>query len=187
MQQGGDKDQTGTMMGNSACLLSAVFYAVYSLYLKITISKEKEASFNFTYLLGFIGLFNLIFILPVLGGLHASGVERFNWPENKIWVLLLLNAFLANFLWDYCYLRSIMLLGPLITNTGLCLSFPLSLIVDVFVYKLNFTWLYFVGSAFVFIAFGVIMFADYKEPEQRTMEGKNSNRSESKSSHRSGG
>jgi hypothetical protein len=60
-----------------------------------------------------------------------------------------------------------MLLGPLITNTGLCLSFPLSLVVDVFVYELNFTWLYFVGSACVFIAFSVIMFADYTAPDQK--------------------
>ena len=155
------------MMGNTSCLLSAVFYAAYSLYLKVTITKDKQTSFNFTYLLGFVGIFNLIFILPVLGGLHASGVERFNWPDNRTWGLLLLNAFLANFLWDYCYLRSIMLLGPLITNTGLCLSFPLSLVVDVFVYELNFTWLYFVGSACVFIAFSVIMFADYSAPDQR--------------------
>jgi drug/metabolite transporter (DMT)-like permease len=79
----------------------------------------------------------------------------------------MLNAFLANFLWDYCYLRSIMLLGPLITNTGLCLSFPISLVVDVLVYKLKFTWLYFLGSAFVFIAFAVIMFTDSRKPKEK--------------------
>lgn len=153
------------MIGNTACLLSAIFYAVYSLYLKIKISKEKEATFNYTYLLGLVGIFNLIFILPVLAGLHVAKIEQFNWPDKFTWGLLMLNAFLANFLWDYCYLRSIMLLGPLITNTGLCLSFPISLVVDVIVYKLHFTWLYFLGSAFVFIAFAVIMFTDSRKSE----------------------
>ena len=159
-------------MGNTACLLSAIFYAVYSLYLKVKITKEKQATFNYTYLLGLVGIFNLVIILPVLGGLHVSGVERFVWPNNRTWGLLLLNAFLANFLWDYCYLRCIMLLGPLITNTGLCLSFPLSLVIDVFIYKLNFTWLYFVGSAFVFIAFAVIMFTDSPKDRPERQESK---------------
>lgn len=158
-------------MGNTACLMSAIFYAVYSLYLKVKITKEEEATFNYSYLLGFVGIFNLILILPVLGGLHVANIERFNWPDNKTWGLLALNAFLANFLWDYCYLRSIMLLGPLITNTGLCLSFPISLVVDVLVYKLKFTALYFIGSACVFIAFGVIMFTDSKKPEERSVQG----------------
>ena len=154
-------------MGNTACLMSAVFYAVYSLFLKIKIPKERISTFKFTYLLGFMGLFNLLVILPVLVGLDLSGWESFNMPDSRTWGLLLLNAFLANFLWDYCYLKSVMLLGPLITNTGLCLSFPLSMIIDVWVFNLNFTWMYFVGSACVFTAFGVIMFRDSGErPDQ---------------------
>lgn len=66
---------TGTIVGNSACLLSAVVYAVYSLYMKIKIPKEREYTFNFTYLLGFMGFFNLLVIFPVLVGLDLSGWE----------------------------------------------------------------------------------------------------------------
>jgi solute carrier family 35, member F5 len=154
---------TGSLFGNAACLISAVFYAVYSLYMRIKIPNNKQNSFNYTYLLGFVGGFNLLVIMPVLIVLHLAGLEEFHWPSNHIWCLLLLNAFLANFIWDYCYLKSVMLLGPLITNTGLCLSFPLSLFIDVYLYDLNFTALYFLGSVFVFIAFGVIMFSDKKQ------------------------
>lgn len=148
-----------------------MFYAIYSLFMKIKIPKEREKTFNFTYLLGFMGVFNLLVIFPVLVGLDVSGWERFNWPDNYTWGLLLLNAFLANFLWDYCYLRSVMLLGPLLTNTGLCLSFPLSMIIDVWVYHLNFTWMYFIGSACVFTAFAVIMFTDGSDDKLDQKEG----------------
>jgi drug/metabolite transporter (DMT)-like permease len=72
----------------------------------------------------------------------------------------MLNAFLANFLWDYCFMKAVSLLGPLITNTGLCLSFPLSLLIDMILYKLQFTWMYLFGSACVIAAFSVIMYAD---------------------------
>jgi solute carrier family 35 protein F5 len=150
----------GTILGNTSALMSAVLYAVYSLYLKISVREERQDSFRYTYLLGFIGLFNLIVLLPVLLFLHAKNIETFNWPDGKIWGLLMLNAFLANFLWDYCFLKAVSLLGPLITNTGLCLSFPLSLLIDMILYKLQFTWMYLFGSACVIAAFSVIMYAD---------------------------
>lgn len=120
-------------------------------------------------------------LLPVLLGLHYLGLEEFHWPSKEVWVLLTLSSFMANFLFDYCFMRSIILMGPLLANTGLCLSFPISLYVDVYVFEKKFTWFYFLGSACVFTAFAVIMFSSTKtksgEKPLEISEKSNSNQS----------
>ena len=71
-------------------------------------------------------------------------------------MLLSANAFLGNVVADYCWARSVVLLGPLITTLGLTLTFPLSLAIDVWYNGRKFTFLYFVGSACIIAAFAVI-------------------------------
>jgi solute carrier family 35, member F5 len=70
--------------------------------------------------------------------------------------LLSANAFLGTVVADYCWARSVVLLGPLITTLGLTLTFPLSLAIDVYHNGKKFTLLYFVGSACIIVAFAVI-------------------------------
>ena len=62
-------------------LLSAVFYGAYAVTLKKRIPPEMEDSFKFSYFLGFVGLFNVIFLMPLFPILNYTGIETFEWPN----------------------------------------------------------------------------------------------------------
>lgn len=114
-------------------VLSAMFYAVYSTFLQLAVPKEKEATFKFTWFLGFVGLFNDIFIIPIFVIFNYTGFETFELPNKQTTLLLSVNALIGTALSDYCWSRSVVLVGPLITALGITLTFPISLVVDVFV------------------------------------------------------
>jgi solute carrier family 35 protein F5 len=67
-------------MGDFLSLLSAIFYGAYAVTLKKRIPPELEDTFNFSYFLGFVGLFNVLFILPLFPVLHFLKIETFEWP-----------------------------------------------------------------------------------------------------------
>jgi len=117
---------------------------------------EKEKTFRFTSFLGFVGLFNDVLILPVIFIFNWTGIEPFEWPNQQALKLLTMNAVLGTVVADYCWARSVVMLGPLVTTLGLTLTFPICLMIDVFHNGKSFTWLYFLGSACIFTAFGVI-------------------------------
>ena len=142
---------------------SAILYAVYATFLKLKVPPEKEESFRFTSFLGFVGLFNDKLILPVILIFNWTGLEPFEWPNHQTLILLTTNAVLGTVVADYCWARSVVLLGPLITTLGLTLTFPISLSIDVFHNGKSFTWLYFLGSACIFAAFAVIIIAKNKK------------------------
>ena len=143
--------------------MSAMCYGFYATFLKVKVPAEKEESFKFTVFLGFVGLINDFLLLPLFPIFNAIGLEIFEWPSGHTLLLLTINALIGTVISDYCWARSVVLLGPLITTLGITLTFPLSLFVDLVGKHKHFTWLYYVGSAMIFGAFGVISFVDYKK------------------------
>ena len=131
--------------------------------MKVKIPKEKEETFKFTVFLGFVGLINDVILLPLFPIFNAIGLEKFEWPNGHTVALLTVNALIGTVISDYCWARSVVLLGPLITTLGITLTFPLSLMIDIFGKHKHFTWLYYVGSAMIFGAFGVIAYIDYRK------------------------
>ena len=79
-------------------------------------------------------MFNAIAFLPVLFVFDKIGFEKLELPNRKEVILLTLNGFIGNFFFDYCYMRSVILLGPLITQLGLTLTFPISLLLEILFY-----------------------------------------------------
>ena len=118
--------------------------------------EEEEAEFHFSYFLGFVGLCNDVILFPLFFIFNATGFETFEWPDEKTLMLLSVNAFVGTFISDYCWSRSVVLLGPFITTLGITITFPLSAIFDSLVNGAKFTWLYMMGSILIFSAFGVI-------------------------------
>ena len=143
-----------------------MFYALYATYLKIKVPEEKEATFRFSIFLGFVGLFNDILLLPVIYLFDFTGIEPFEWPNQQTLLMLTANALFGAVISDYCWARSVVLLGPLMTTLGTTLTFPISLFIDVCYHGKKFTWLYFLGSACIFTAFGVITFKNLRKPAQ---------------------
>ncbi len=140
---------------------SAISYAFYATYLKIKVPEHEEATFKFSYFLGFVGLSNDVLLLVLLWIFNATGFETFEWPPGNTLLLLSINAFFGTFISDYCWGKSVILLGPLITTLGITLTFPLSAIFDSIVNGTKFSWLYLLGSILIFSAFGVILFKDF--------------------------
>ena len=64
-----------TIKGDLYSLFSAVCYGLYATWLKRRV-KEEEA-FPFGYFLGFVGLFNFVFLIPIFPLLDYMGVEKF--------------------------------------------------------------------------------------------------------------
>lgn len=125
----GDQSQDN-LKGNLFSLLSASFYGLYSVFLKKQIPIEKEPQFKFSYFLGFVGLFNSFLLLPLFPILNYTNIELFEFPNKKALLALSLNAIFGTVISDYCWARSVILNGPLITTLGITLTIPISMIID---------------------------------------------------------
>ena len=125
-----------------------------------------EADFSFSYFLGFVGLLNDILLIPLFVIFNYTGFEIFEWPTKETLLLLSVNAFFGTLVSDYCWARSVVLLGPLITTLGITLTFPISGCYDIIYGGRKFTAIYFVGSFLIFLAFGVIVCYDYREGQK---------------------
>ena len=159
------------VLGDILSLVGAMCYGVYATYLQVKIPSEKEAEFKFSYFLGFVGLLNDIFLLPLIIIFDITGFETFKWPPRETLLLLSINAFFGTLVSDYCWARSVVLLGPLVTTLGITITFPISGIYDKFVNDDEFTVIYFVGSICIFTSFGVISYFDYRDAKaQRRSE-----------------
>jgi solute carrier family 35, member F5 len=58
-------------------MAAAFVYAVYAIFLKLKVPKEKEKTFRFSTFLGFVGLFNDVLLLPVILIWNWTGIEPF--------------------------------------------------------------------------------------------------------------
>ena len=79
------------IIGDMLALLSALFYALYVILLKVRIRSESRV--NMQLFFGFVGLFNIVSCWPIGLVLHFTGVERFEFPtSSKAWVAVLVNV-----------------------------------------------------------------------------------------------
>jgi len=168
-----DSDTEKPVLGDVLSILSAMCYAIYATYLKIKVPEEKEADFHFSYFLGFVGLSNDLILLVLFFIFNATGFETFEWPPNDTLLLLSVNAFFGTFISDYCWARSVSLLGPFITTMGITITFPISAIFDSLVNDAKFSYLYFLGSILIFAAFAVIIIKEFMR--KRALERKKAN------------
>ena len=158
------------MIGDLLSVAGAICYAFYAVYLRAKVPDEKDEGFKFTYFLGFVGLMNDILLLPLFPIFNYTGLEHFKWPSSTTLLYLTVNAFFGTFVSDYCWARSVVLLGPLITTLGITLTFPISGIYDIYYKNDSFTALYFLGSFLIFLAFGVIVLKDYSDGQKQLKE-----------------
>jgi solute carrier family 35 protein F5 len=160
-------ESENNLIGDVLTVLSAIFYSLYATFLKIKVPPEDEEKFKFSWFLGFVGLINDVIILPFFFIFNWTGIEPFEWPNRETFVLLTVNALFGTVVSDYCWARSVVLLGPLVTVLGITLTFPISLTIDLLSNDQTFTWQYFVGSALIFTAFGGIVLIDYLDEKKK--------------------
>jgi solute carrier family 35 protein F5 len=68
-------------LGDALALISALFYALYVILLKVRIGSESRI--NMQLFFGFVGLFNVLTCWPLGLLLHFTGIEPFGLPSNR--------------------------------------------------------------------------------------------------------
>lgn len=137
------------ILGDFLALLSALFYALYVILLKVRIKEESRIDMQLFF--GFVGLFNILACWPIGIFLHLIGIERLELPyTNKAIVALLINVRVALYLYDRCltpsqiaitlssdfiYVLAMLKTTPLVVTIGLSLTIPLAVIGDLILSK----------------------------------------------------
>ncbi|WWD16448.1 hypothetical protein CI109_100874 [Kwoniella shandongensis] len=154
---------THPIFGDILALLSAAFYAVYVILLKVRVVDEERADMQL--MLGFAGLFNTIFLIPIFPILHYTGWETFELPPTKeAWIICLIN-FCITLSSDYLYVLAMLKTTPMLVTIGLSLTIPLALVGSLFIPSSSeaITLLSILGATLVFVGFAMLGWQGYEE------------------------
>ncbi|WWC87955.1 uncharacterized protein L201_002855 [Kwoniella dendrophila CBS 6074] len=152
------------IFGDFLALLSAAFYSVYVILLKVRVVDEERADMQL--MLGFAGLFNTIALIPIFPILHYTGWETFELPPSKEAVIICLINFCITLSSDYLYVLAMLKTTPMLVTIGLSLTIPLALIGSLFIPSSSsgaITLLSLLGAGLVFIGFGMLGWQGYEE------------------------
>ncbi|KAI9297911.1 hypothetical protein K502DRAFT_323004 [Neoconidiobolus thromboides FSU 785] len=149
------------VIGDILSILGAVFYAFYTTFLKIKVDEEKV---DMKLFLGFVGLINLVIMIPVMILIHYINVEPFSFPPTStVWAMLFLNAFFGTFLSDYLWIFAVLFTSPLVVTLGLSLTIPFAMVGDILINGKSITTIYGCGALFVIIGFFMVNSVAYQE------------------------
>ncbi|SJL05790.1 uncharacterized protein ARMOST_09126 [Armillaria ostoyae] len=141
------------ILGDTLALISAVFYALYVILLKVRIKSESRIDMQLFF--GFVGLFNILACWPIGILLHVTGVETLEWPSSSKAITILIINMAITWSSDYLYVLSMLKTTPLVVTIGLSLTIPLAVIGDLFLGHLVRAKVVF-GAIMVFVGFLIV-------------------------------
>ncbi|XP_064389077.1 solute carrier family 35 member F5-like isoform X2 [Halichondria panicea] len=154
--EGGIKFSTGALYA----LGGAVLYAVYLVLLRRAVTHHD--SLDIPMFFGFVGLFDSIFLLPLLVVWHYTGLEVFQLPPTAdVWTLLLVNGFVGTVLSELLWLWGVFLTSPLMGTLALSLVTPLSITYSIVIGQANFSWMFVLGAVLIIISFVGVTVLDH--------------------------
>jgi len=121
------------IFGDFLALLSALFYALYVILLKVRIKEESRIDMQLFF--GFVGLFNILACWPIGIALHLIGIERLELPYTNKAILALLINMAITLSSDFIYVLAMLKTTPLVVTVGLSLTMPLAVVGDFFLAK----------------------------------------------------
>ncbi|KAF2072948.1 hypothetical protein CYY_005741 [Polysphondylium violaceum] len=150
-----DKSNNGndTVLGDGLAVVGAFFYGLYGVLIKKLVISEEYLPMPM--LLGFLGLFNFLFLWPLFIVFNLVSFEVFQLPSWRVFLFLVFNGLFGSFLSDLLDSYSVVMTSPMINSIGLSLSIPLAMISDFVRSHRSFGPLYIVGS--IFVVFGFIL------------------------------
>ncbi|XP_061923651.1 solute carrier family 35 member F5-like isoform X2 [Entelurus aequoreus] len=143
-------DEKGTI-GSLWSLAGSLLYAVYIVLIKRLVDREDKLDIPMFF--GFVGLFNLLLLWPGFLLLHYTGFEAFELPSQLVWTYILFNGLIGTVLSEFLWLWGCFLTSSLIGTLALSLTIPLSILADICMQKVHFSWQFFAGAVPVFLAF----------------------------------
>uniref|UniRef100_A0AAX7UCX7 Solute carrier family 35 member F5 n=1 Tax=Astatotilapia calliptera TaxID=8154 RepID=A0AAX7UCX7_ASTCA len=139
------------VIGSLWSLAGAMLYAVYIVMIKRRVDREDKLDIPMFF--GFVGLFNLLLLWPGFLLLHYTGFEAFELPSQLVWTYILINGLIGTVLSEFLWLWGCFLTSSLIGTLALSLTIPLSIMADICMQKVRFSWLFFAGAVPVFLSF----------------------------------
>ncbi|CAB1447126.1 unnamed protein product [Pleuronectes platessa] len=137
--------------GSLWSLAGAILYAFYIVMIKRRVDREDKLDIPMFF--GFVGLFNLLLLWPGFLVLHYTGFEAFELPSQLVWTYILINGLIGTVLSEFLWLWGCFLTSSLIGTLSLSLTIPLSMMADICMQKVRFSWLVFAGAVPVFLSF----------------------------------
>lgn len=111
---------------------------------------------------GFVGLFNVVVMLPVGVILHLTGLEPFELPYGRLmWTGVAVNMAIT-VVSDFAYLLAMLKSSPLVATVGLSLTIPLAILIDFLLGSHSGGVQAYLGSIVVLSSFALIGLADRK-------------------------
>lgn len=150
------------ILGDTLALISALFYALYVILLKVRIKSESRVDMQLFF--GFVGLFSVVMCWPVGLVLHLTGGETFELPRGgKVLTGVLINMAIT-LSSDYLYVLAMLKTTPLVVTVGLSLTIPLAVLGDFIRGKDTHAQVIF-GAALVLISFIALGLGNGSETE----------------------
>lgn len=148
--------------GDMLALASAFCYAVYVILLKVQIGNEEKVDMQLFF--GFVGLFNTIFLLPIVPILSITGLEPFELPKRRAdWIICAINMTIT-LSSDYLYVLAMLKTTPLVVTIGLSLTIPLAMLGDFLRGSTAaLTTQAVIGAVLVILGFGLMGFEGWEE------------------------
>lgn len=149
-------DSTKSLLGDLCGLVSAIGYGAYTVLLRHLCPKDEDRM-SMQLLFGYIGLLNMMVLLPVAIWVIVSShnddysseggetVEPFDYPDDPdsapegqtshvltmpIFLFLLLKGLLDNVLSDYLWARAVILTSATVASVGVGLTIPMAFAAD---------------------------------------------------------
>ncbi|XP_023613638.1 solute carrier family 35 member F5 isoform X8 [Myotis lucifugus] len=151
---GSEKSAGRNTIGSIWSLAGAMLYAVYIVMIKRKVDREDKLDIPMFF--GFVGLFNLLLLWPGFFLLHYTGFEDFEFPNKVVLMCIIINGLIGTVLSEFLWLWGCFLTSSLIGTLALSLTIPLSIIADMCMQKVQFSWLFFAGAIPVFFSFFIV-------------------------------
>uniref|UniRef100_A0A7S2GQ05 EamA domain-containing protein n=1 Tax=Octactis speculum TaxID=3111310 RepID=A0A7S2GQ05_9STRA len=114
--------------GDSVCLVSAVLYSVYTVLIRAQVPNEETVAMPL--LFGYIGVFNMIGLVPVLLIVSSFVPQLFSGLSSEVLGFVVLKGLADNVLSDYLWALAVLYTTPTVATVGLSLTIPLAFLSD---------------------------------------------------------
>ncbi|TDH74408.1 hypothetical protein CCR75_001973 [Bremia lactucae] len=159
---------TNPVLGDFVAFFAAFMYGVYTTAIRALIPHEEQV--NLSLFFGFVGLINMIVLLPVVLCFHITGIESLRSLSFEILLLMGVKGLLDNVLSDYLWARAVFLTSPTVATVGLSLTVPMALVADFLFQRIVPTMVTIMASILVILGFVLVNLGTKTHPDDEYLQ-----------------